>query len=534
MSKKKTDKTGEAVINVEALDALMARHGHSPEAILGEQGLLAQLTKALVERVLGAELTHHLKTGHRAAQAEDSVPEAGAQGVKNCRNGFSKKTVLGDSGEMRIEVPRDRQSSFEPLLVPKWQKRLPGFDEKIIALYARGLSVREIQALLEEQYRVEVSPDFISSVTDAVHAEVGEWQNRPLEKMYPLVFFDALRVRIRDEGTVRNKAVYLALGVAADGTREVLGMWIEQNEGAKFWLKVMNELRNRGVEDVLIAVVDGLKGFPEAITAVFPEASVQTCIVHLIRHSLSYCGWKEREAVAAALKLIYRAGSEAMASQRLREFEAGEWGRKYPTIAASWRRAWEQVIPFFVYPAEVRKIIYTTNAIESLNMQLRKIIKTRGHFPSDEAATKLMYLALRNITARWKSPPLSWKAAANQFAIQFGPRFFPPQHAEDEKAQQYNTITKLPKHILSDTASTPGTAAEKPRDAPGASASPTEKPRDAPGHAGGTREPFRNGMTSRRFFRFFGDMAQSFIGMEKTPQQKCAGEEENLFASRPQ
>jgi len=417
-------KSEEQEINVEALDALIARHGHTPEAILGKQGLLAQLTKALVERALGAELSHHLKTGRGPTEGGSGGPEAVPEGVGNCRNGFSKKTVLGDSGEMEIALPRDRQGSFEPLLVPKWQKRLPGFDAKIIAMYARGLTVREIQAMLEEQYRIEVSPDFISGVTDAVHAEVSEWQNRPLEKMYPLVFFDALRVRIRDEGTVRNKAVYLALGVAADGTREVLGLWIEQNEGAKFWLKVMNELRNRGVEDVLIAVVDGLKGFPEAITAVFPEASVQTCIVHLIRHSLSYCGWKEREAVAAALKLIYRAESAGVAAQRLGEFEAGEWGRKYPTIAASWRRAWEQVIPFFAYPAEVRKIIYTTNAIESLNMQLRKIIKTRGHFPSDEAATKLLYLALRNITAKWKSPPLHWKAAANQFAIQFGTRFF--------------------------------------------------------------------------------------------------------------
>ena len=421
MNKKKVK---EGVINEAALEALIAEHGHSPEAILGERGLLAQLTKALVERVLGAELTHHLKTGRSAVEDGVSGPESPPPGAANCRNGFSSKTVLGDSGEMQIEVPRDRQSRFEPLLVPKWQKRLPGFDEKIIALYARGLSVREIQALLEEQYRIEVSADFISGVTDAVHAEVSEWQNRPLEKMYPLVFFDALRVRIRDEGTVRNKAVYLALGVAADGTREVLGMWIEQNEGAKFWLKVMNELRNRGVEDVLIAVVDGLKGFPEAITAVFPEASVQTCIVHLIRHSLSYCGWKEREAVASALKLIYRAESAEVAAQRLEEFEAGEWGKKHPTIAASWRRAWEQVIPFFAYPADVRRIIYTTNAIESLNMQLRKIIKTRGHFPSDEAATKLLYLALRNIATKWTSTPLSWKAAANQFAIQFGSRFF--------------------------------------------------------------------------------------------------------------
>jgi transposase-like protein len=382
------------------------------------------LTKALVERVLGAELSHHLASEEAArATAEAGVEEIGPGAAGNCRNGFSRKVVLSDSGALEIAVPRDRQSRFEPRLVPKWQKRLPGFDQKIIALYARGMTVREIQALLEEQYHVEVSPDFISTVTDAVHAEVSEWQNRPLEKMYPLVFFDALRVRIRDEGTVRNKAVYLALGVEADGTREVLGLWIEQQEGAKFWLKVMNELRNRGVEDVLIAVVDGLKGFPAAITAVFAEASVQTCIVHLIRHSLSYCGWKDYAAVAAALKLIYRAGNVEVASARLSEFEAGEWGRKYPTIGASWRRAWEEVIPFFAYPAEVRRIISTTNAIESLNGQLRKILKSRGHFPNDDAATKLLYLALRNITAKWKKPPTGWTAAANQFAIQFGPRF---------------------------------------------------------------------------------------------------------------
>jgi transposase-like protein len=261
-------------------------------------------------------------------------------------------------------------------------------------------------------------------VTDAVLEEVSEWQNRPLERSYPVVFFDALRVKIRDEGTVRNKAVYLALGIAAEGTKEVLGLWIEQNEGAKFWLKVMNELRNRGVEDILIAVVDGLKGFPDAITAVFPQARVQTCIVHLTRYCLSFCGWKDRQALARELKVIYRAETAEVARKRLGEFEAGPWGKKYPMIAESWRRNWEQIIPFYSYPAEIRKIIYTTNAIESLHMQLRKVLKTRGHFPSDEAATKLIYLALRNITKRWKMPPVTWKAAATQFAIQFGPRFF--------------------------------------------------------------------------------------------------------------
>jgi transposase-like protein len=428
--RKNQDKKKEALN--QALDALIEQTGHSPEVILGDGGVLAQMTKALVERVLGAELAHHLKTGRGPVAGLEREGEA-ATVPANCRNGYSAKTVLGDSGAMQIDVPRDRTGSFEPLLVPKWQKKLPGFEEKIIALYARGMTVRDIKAMLEAQYHIEVSPDFISSVTDAVQAEVVEWQNRPLERMYPLVFFDALRVRIRDEGTVRNKAVYLALGVAADGTREVLGLWIEQNEGAKFWLKVMNELRNRGVEDILIAVVDGLKGFPEAITAAFPEAQVQTCIVHLLRHSLSYCGWDDRDAVAAALKLIYRAENEAMALKRLEEFEANTWGRKYPTIAASWRRAWEQVIPFFAYSQEVRKIIYTTNAIESLNMQLRKVTKNRGHFPNDEAATKLLYLALRDITAKWTKPPVGWKAAANQFAIQFGARFFDPQLAADQK-----------------------------------------------------------------------------------------------------
>jgi transposase-like protein len=429
--KKNTDK-GQEALN-QALDALIAETGHSPEVILGDGGVLAQMTKALIERVLGAELTHHLKTGRLPSgeMLDEPGQRAGPDG--NCRNGYSAKTVIGDGGALQIAVPRDRAGSFEPLLVPKWQKKLPGFQEKIIALYARGMTVRDIKAMLESQYRIEVSPDFISSVTDAVHAEVTEWQNRPLERMYPLVFFDALRVRIRDEGTVRNKAVYLALGVAADGSREVLGLWIEQNEGAKFWLKAMNELRNRGVEDILIAVVDGINGFPEAISAVFPETQVQTCIVHLIRHSLAYCGWKERAAVAAALKLVYRAENEEMALKRLEEFEAGQWGRKYPTIAASWRRAWQQVMPFFAYPAEVRKIIYTTNAIESLNMQLRKIIKNRGHFPNDESAIKLLYLALRDITAKWTKPPANWKAAANQFAIQFGARFFDPQLAADQK-----------------------------------------------------------------------------------------------------
>lgn len=407
MTKTKTNKTDEI------LDALLKEHGLSREAVLGKDGIWETLKKRLVERALAGELTHHL-----GYEAGNKPPEA-----DNQRNGYSKKTVIGEDGEMEIAVPRDRAGSFEPLLIAKGQRRFEGFDEKIIAMYARGMTVREIRGFLEEQYGVDVGADFISTVTDAVVEEVQEWQNRPLEGMYPVVFFDALRVKIRDEGTVKNKAVYLALGIGADGVREVLGLWIEQNEGAKFWLRVMNELHNRGVEDILIAVVDGLKGFPEAITTVFPETQVQTCIVHLTRYSLSFCGWKERQAVARELKNIYRAETAEMALVRLEEFDRSALGRKYPMIAASWKRHWEEVIPFFSYPEEIRKMIYTTNAIESLHMQIRKVIKNRGHFPSDEAATKLIYLALRNITKKWKKAPVIWNAAARQFAIQFGERF---------------------------------------------------------------------------------------------------------------
>lgn len=396
------------------IDGLLAKTGLSYKAVLGEGGLVAQLTKRVLERALAGELTYHLGYEAGGKPQEDG----------NHRNGYSKKTILGEDGEMEIAVPRDRDGSFDPLLIGRHQKHFEGFDEKIIAMYARGMTVREIQGFLLDQYKVEIGADFISTVTDSVLETVVEWQNRPLEKMYPLVFFDALRVKIRDEGTVKNKAVHLALGVGANGVKEVLGIWIEQNEGAKFWLKVMNELRNRGVEDVLIAVVDGLKGFPEAITTVFPQTQVQTCVVHLLRYCLSFCGWKDRKAVAEQLKAIYSAPSVEAALMRLEEFEKGAFGKKFPMIGQSWRRNWEQVIPFFSYPAEVRKMIYTTNAIESLNMQLRKVLKNRGHFPSDEAASKLIYLALRNITRKWQKPAPSWRAAATQFAIQFGSRFF--------------------------------------------------------------------------------------------------------------
>ena len=424
MNKVKKAVGSEAAVDMALIDQWLAEHYQQPQDILGHDGLLAKLTKAVVERALGAELTHHL------GYARGATPAAPGG---NCRNGTSAKTLIGEDGHVAIAVPRDRASTFEPRLIAKGQTRFAGFDEKIIALYARGMTVREIQGLLRDQYQVDVGHDFISTVTDAVLGEVVEWQNRPLERLYPLVFFDALRVKIRADGVVKNQAVYLALGVAADGTRDVLGLWIEQTEGAKFWLKVMNELRNRGVTDILIAVVDGLKGFPEAITGVFPQTTVQTCIVHLTRFSLAYCGWQDRPKVAAELKTIYRAASAEAAAQRLAEFAASALGQKYPMIAASWRRHWAEVIPFYDYPPEIRKIIYTTNAIESLNMQLRKVLKNRGHFPSEEAASKLIYLALRNIVKQWKMPPLHWGAAVHQFALKFGERFLSPPVASEKR-----------------------------------------------------------------------------------------------------
>lgn len=370
--------------------------------------------KALIERALGAELSHHL--GY--PPGGDKPEEAG-----NHRNGGSGKTVLTEDGPLRVEIPRDRAGSFEPLLIPKHERRFTGFDDKIVAMYARGMTVREIQAFMAEQYATEVSPEFISTVTDAVMAEVGAWQARPLEPMYPVIFFDALRVKIREDAVVRNKAVYLALGVLPDGTRDILGLWIESTEGAKFWLKVFNDLKTRGVADILIAVTDGLKGIGEALAVVFPATTLQTCIVHLIRNSLDYASWKDRKHLAQALRPVYSAPSAEAAEAALDEFDKGPLGSKYPTVTAAWRRAWDRVIPFFAFPPAVRRVIYTTNAIESVNSQLRKIIKTRGHFPSDEAANKLIWLALRNITADWGRAAKEWREAMNQFAIAYGDRF---------------------------------------------------------------------------------------------------------------
>src|SRR6201988_1046664 len=379
--------------------------------------IMRRFKTAIVERMLGGELTHHLGYPSGAAKPADTT---------NHRNGTSGKTVLTDDGPLDLAVPRDRDGTFEPQLIPKHERRFAGFDDKILALYARGLTVREIQAFLHEMYGVDVSPDLISAVTDAIVAEVTAWQSRPLEPMYPVVFFDALRVKIRDEATVRSKAVYLALAVLPDGTRDILGIWIEQTEGAKFWMKVFTDLKARGCQDILIAVTDGLKGMSEALAAIFPATTLQTCIVHLIRHSLDYTTWKERKLVAAALRPIYTAPSADVAAAALESFERGPWGARFPTVVAAWRRAWTHVIPFFAFPPEVRRVIYTTNGLESVHARLRKIIKTRGHFPTDEAATKLLWLALRNITRRWTMPVKPWREAMSAFAVLYRERFVAP------------------------------------------------------------------------------------------------------------
>ena len=404
-------------IKTELLDELLSGV-KTPDDLLGDGGVFRQLRKALMERALGAELTHHL------GYEKGAAPSGRAKG--NSRNGHSAKTVLTDDGSIDLSIPRDRAGTFEPILVPKGVTRLDGFDSKIISLYARGLSVREIQAHLYELYGTEVSPDLISRVTDAVLEEVKEWQNRPLDALYPIVFFDALRVKVRDEGIVKSKSVYVALALDTEGQKHVLGLWIEQTEGAKFWLKVMNDLKTRGLNDILIAVVDGLKGFPDAIAAVYPRTMVQTCIVHLIRNSLAFVSWSDRKAIVPDLKAIYGAVNAEAALERLDAFEA-KWGKRYPTIAPTWRRAWDYVTPLFAFPPAIRKMIYTTNAVESLNRSLRKVIKTRGSFPTDDAALKLLYLAIRNAGLRWRRP-VEWTAAMNQFAILFGDRFVLSAH----------------------------------------------------------------------------------------------------------
>lgn len=398
-------------IDNELIDNLLKDY-KKPEDLLGENGLLKQLTKQLLERALAAELTEHVGyekhdvTGHHSG---------------NSRNGQSAKTLKGSSGTLPIAVPRDRNGTFTPRIIEKHQTRFTGFDEHIISLYARGLSTREIQQHLEEIYHVEVSPALISSVTDEVLDEVRTWQNRQLDAVYPIIYLDAIQFKVRDSGHVRNKAIYLAIGITMSGLKEVLGLWIAQTEGAKFWLQVVTELKNRGVQDIFIACVDGLKGFPEAIETIFPQTEVQLCIVHLVRHSLHYVGARQRKQVAADLKTIYSAATEAEAEQRLVEFSL-QWEAKYPTIAKAWRSNWSRVIPFFAHPPEIRKVIYTTNTIESLNMSLRKVTKARASFPNDEAVFKLLYLALRNIAKNWTRAIPNWTAALNRFAIIYEPR----------------------------------------------------------------------------------------------------------------
>jgi len=393
-------------IDNELIDKLLKDY-KKPEDLVGENGLLKELTKRLLERAMSAEMTEHVGYEKHDATGDNTG---------NSRNGTSAKTIKGTFGTMPIEVPRDRNGTFEPQIIEKHQTRFMGFDDNIISLYARGLSTREIQQNLEEIYHVEVSAGLISNVTNEVIEEVKTWQNRQLDEVYPIVYMDAIQFKVRDSGHVKNKAVYLAIGMTMDGLKEVLGLWIAQTEGAKFWLQVVTELKNRGVKDILIACVDGLKGFPEAIESVFPQTVVQLCIVHLVRHSLNYVNWKERKEVARDLKTIYTSATDVEAEQRLAEFSM-KWDAKYPMIAKSWHSNWARVIPFFAHPEEIRRVIYTTNAIESLNMSLRKVTKARGSFPNDDAVFKLLYLALRNIAKKWTMPVHDWKGALNRFAI---------------------------------------------------------------------------------------------------------------------
>jgi len=398
-------------IDKKIIDKLMKDY-KSPEDIFGKDGVFKELQKAILERVLEGEITHHLGYEKNDLKGNNSG---------NSRNGKNKKTMKGDFGEVDIEVPRDRNGDFEPQFIKKRQTRFKGFDDKIIALYSRGMSTRDIQDQIRDLYGVDISPELVSTVTGEVIKEVTEWQNRPLAPLYPIVFLDAIVVKVRDEGHIRNKSVYLALGVDLDGKKELLGMWIEQTEGAKFWLRVLTELNNRGMKDIFIACVDGLKGFEKAIHSVFPHTQVQLCIVHMIRNSLKYVSYKDRKKLAGDLKAIYNATNETEAKNGLELF-SDKWDKKYPLISRSWRNNWEQIIPFLSYPDYIRKAIYTTNAIESINRSLRKVLKTKGSFPNDDSVMKILYLAMRNISRKWTMPIRNWGLALNQFGIIFEER----------------------------------------------------------------------------------------------------------------
>jgi putative transposase len=393
-------------IDLKLIDELLKDY-KKPEDIIGENGLLKQLTKAVLERAMAVEMSQHVGYEKHAAEGRNGG---------NSRNGSTKKSLKGDFGEIELETPRDREGSFEPQIVGKRQTRFTGFDDKILSMYARGMSTREIQGHLEEIYGIEVSPTLISNVTEAVVEEVKAWQSRPLDPLYPILYMDALMVKIRENGHVGNRAIHVAMGVNLDGTKEVLGLWVTDNEGAKFWLQVLTEMQNRGVQDILIACVDGLKGFPEAIEAIYPRTQVQLCVVHLIRASLNYVPWKQRKAVAMDLRGIYEAATATEAELRLTEF-AAKWDGAYPMVSQVWRRNWARLTPFFGYPWEIRKAIYTTNAIEALNRQMRKTIKTRGAFPTEEAALKLLFMALQQAQKKWTMPIHNWRAALNYFTI---------------------------------------------------------------------------------------------------------------------
>ena len=405
MARKKKDAT-EREVN-ELLDSLL--EGRSPEEIMGGGGLLDALTKRVMERVLEGELTDHLGYEKHAREGHNGG---------NSRNGRTRKRVKTDTSEFEIEVPRDRDSTFAPKFVRKGQRRLPGFDEKVIALYARGMTTREIQGHLKELYKVEVSPSLISSVTDAVMDDVKAWQGRPLDRVYPIVYLDAIHVKVRSRGHVQTHAVYLALALTLEGNKELLGLWVGEAEGAKFWLSVLTELRNRGVNDILIAAIDGLKGFPEAIESVFPKTQVQLCIVHLVRGSLRFVAWKERKAVARDLRAIYRAPSLEAAETALETFSE-RWDERFPVISRKWRANWVNLTPFFDYPPEIRKVMYTTNAIEALNAQLTKVTRKRGAFPTPEAVRKVLYLAIDRASQRWTRPVQDWTGALNHLSIVF-------------------------------------------------------------------------------------------------------------------
>jgi putative transposase len=395
----------------ELLDELMKNY-KGPEDLIGENGILKELTKSLVERALQGEMTNHLGYDKHSVEGNNTG---------NSRNGNSEKTLKTPKGNLKIQIPRDRNGRFIPRLVPKNQTHFDGFDDQILSMYSRGMSTREISEHIKSLYHTEVSAEFISRVTDSVVEGLKDWQNRRLDPVYPILYMDAICVKIRDEGQIRSKAIYLAIGVTMEGLKEVLGLWVEQTEGAKFWLSIVTELKNRGVNDVLIASVDGLKGFPDAIRAVFPEAEIQLCIVHMIRNSVKVVPYKDRKGIIEALKPIYKAPTEQAARDALEEF-GEQWNKKYPLIYRSWDANWENLTHYLNYTDEIRKVIYTTNAIESLNMSLRRVTKVKGSFPNDQAALKLIYMALQNITKRWTMPVRDWGQALNQLAIKFGDR----------------------------------------------------------------------------------------------------------------